>query len=204
MDKELFIIKEKLKDKKPTAIGVKSAYSIFMPLIKQKGKIHLLFEKRSMNLRNQPGEISFPGGKIEKGESPRDAAIRETCEELLIKKTDLTIISKGDFLVNPNLAIIYSFIGTINLDFASINASKDEVESIFTVPLEFFINNKAKTYKMKVDVKRDESFPYDLIPGGKNYKWKRGLEEVNFYIYENHVIWGFTAKMVRQFIENVF
>lgn len=57
----------------------------------------IFFLKKGLKLKNQPGEISFPGGGIERGENSRDAAIRETCEELLLNKRDLSIIGKGDF-----------------------------------------------------------------------------------------------------------
>ena len=74
MDRELFTIKEKFRHKKPRAIDVKNAYSVLIPLIKRDNEVHILFEKRALSLKNQPGEISFPGGGIERGENSRDAA----------------------------------------------------------------------------------------------------------------------------------
>ena len=204
MDRELFTIKEKFRHKKPRAIDVRNAYSVLIPLIKRDNEVHILFEKRALSLKNQPGEISFPGGGIERGENSRDAAIRETCEELLINKRDLSIIGKGDFLVNPYLAIIYSYVGILNIEFDAISPSKEEVESIFTIPLDFFKINKPKSYKTKINLIREDSFPYELIPNGRNYKWKRAEGEMDFYVYKDIVIWGFTAKMLRNFIKNVY
>lgn len=156
-----------------------------------------------MTLRNQPGEISFPGGRIEKNETPWEAAIRETCEELLIEEKDLEIYSEGDFLVNPYAAIIYSFIGEIKKDFYEIIPSKAEVESIFTVPLSFFMETEPKAYSINLKVNRSDDFPYHLIPNGRDYKFKRGREEVLFYQYKGQIIWGFTAKMARRFVERI-
>lgn len=204
MDRELFTIKEKFRHKKPRAIDVRSAYSVLIPLIKRDNEVHILFEKRALSLKNQPGEISFPGGGIERGENSRDAAIRETCEELLINKRDLSIIGKGDFLVNPYSVIIYSYVGILNIAFDAISPSKEEVESIFTIPLDFFKINKPKSYKTKINLIREDSFPYELIPNGRNYKWKRAEGEMDFYVYKDIVIWGFTAKMLRNFIKNVY
>ena len=204
MDRELFTIKEKFRHKKPRAIDVRNAYSVLIPLIKRDNEVHILFEKRALSLKNQPGEISFPGGGIERGENSRDAAIRETCEELLINKRDLAIIGKGDFLVNPYSAIIYSYVGILNIEFDAISPSKEEVESIFTIPLDFFKINKPKSYKTKINLIREDSFPYELIPNGRNYKWKRAEGEMDFYVYKDIVIWGFTAKMLRNFIKNVY
>ncbi|MBM7550303.1 NUDIX hydrolase [Peptoniphilus gorbachii] len=202
-DFDLMKIKAKLQKKSPLPVDVKNRFSVMIPLIKRKGEIHLLFEKRALTLRNQPGEISFPGGRIEKNESPWDAAIRETCEELLIEEKDLEIYSEGDFLVNPYAAIIYSFIGEIKKDFFEITPSKAEVESIFTVPLKFFMETEPKAYSINLKVNRSDDFPYHLIPNGKNYKFKRGREEVLFYQYKGEIIWGFTAKMARRFIERI-
>ena len=202
-DFDLMKIKAKLQKKSPLPVDVKNRFSVMIPLIKRKGEIHLLFEKRALTLRNQPGEISFPGGRIEKNESPWDAAIRETCEELLIEEKNLEIYSEGDFLVNPYAAIIYSFIGEIKKDFYEITPSKAEVESIFTVPLSFFMETEPKSYSINLKVNRSDDFPYHLIPNGKNYKFKRGREEVLFYQYKGQIIWGFTAKMARRFIERI-
>lgn len=202
-DFDLMKIKAKLQKKSPLPVDVKNRFSVMIPLIKRKGEIHLLFEKRALTLRNQPGEISFPGGRIEKNESPWDAAIRETCEELLIEEKDLEIYSEGDFLVNPYAAIIYSFIGEIKKDFYEITPSKAEVESIFTVPLSFFMENEPKAYSINLNVNRSDDFPYHLIPNGRDYKFKRGREEVLFYEYKGQIIWGFTAKMARRFIERI-
>lgn len=202
-DFDLMKIKAKLQKKSPLPVDVKNRFSVMIPLIKSKGEIHLLFEKRALTLRNQPGEISFPGGRIEKNESPWDAAIRETCEELLIEEKDLEIYSEGDFLVNPYAAIIYSFIGEIKKDFYEITPSKAEVESIFTVPLSFFMETEPKSYSINLKVNRSDDFPYHLIPNGRDYKFKRGREEVLFYEYKGEIIWGFTAKMARRFIERI-
>lgn len=202
-DLNLRKIKAKVQGRKPLPVHVKNRFSVMIPLIKRDGEIHLLFEKRALTLRNQPGEISFPGGRIEKGESPREAAVRETAEELLISEREIEIYSEGDFVVNPYAAIIYTFVGEIKKDFDKISPSEDEVEKVFTVPLSYFLKTKPKSYKINLRVERNKEFPYHLIPNGVNYKFKRGREEVLFYEYEDEIIWGFTAKMARRFVENL-
>lgn len=202
-DLNLEKIKAKVQEIKPMPVDVKNRFSVMIPLIKRDGEIHLIFEERAFTLRNQPGEISFPGGRIEKNETPWDAALRETCEELLIEENDLEIYSEGDFLVNPYAAIIYTFIGEIKKDFFEISPSKAEVESIFTVPLSFFMETEPKSYTINLKVNRSEDFPYHLIPNSENYKFKRGKEEVLFYDYKGQIIWGFTAKMARRFVERI-
>lgn len=203
MEFDLHKIKRRLKKTEPKPIDVAHKFSVFIPLIKVDGKTHLLYEKRAISLRNQPGEISFPGGRIEVGESPREAAIRETCEELLLKKNEIEIYSESDYLINPYSAIIYSFIGEIKKDFDKIKPSKDEVDEAFLVPLDFFFENKPKVYLNRLAYERAADFPYDLIPNGKNYKFKSGQEETLFYQYEDKIIWGFTAKITKNFIDKI-
>lgn len=202
-DLNLEKIKAKVQAIKPMPVDVKNRYSVMIPLIKRDGEIHLLFEERAFTLRNQPGEISFPGGRIEEGESPMEAALRETSEELLITEDEMEIYSEGDFVVNPYAAIIHTFIGEIKKDFDEIIPSSDEVEKVFTVPLSYFLETKPRSYKIDLKVERNEEFPYHLIPNGVNYKFKRGREEVLFYEYDGHIIWGFTAKMARRFVEKL-
>lgn len=202
-DLNLEKIKAKVQEIKPMPIDVKNRFSVMIPLIKRNGEIHLLFEERAFTLRNQPGEISFPGGRIEEGEGPRDAALRETSEELLISEDEIEIYSEGDFVVNPYAAIIHSFIGEIKRDFDKISPSRDEVEKVFTIPLSYFLETKPRSYKIDLKVERNEDFPYHLIPNGVNYKFRRGREEVLFYEYDGKIIWGFTAKMARRFVEKL-
>lgn len=203
MSIDLKEIKKKIQSSEAQPVDIKSKFSVLIPLIEVDGKISILYEQRAETLRNQPGEISFPGGKIEKGESPKEAAIRETYEELLIDKKEIEVYSDSDYLINPSSAIIYSFVGEIKHDFYKIKPSTDEVKEIFTVPLEFFLNNEPERYISRISYIRDENFPYELIPNGKNYKFKKGKSDILFYKYENRIIWGFTAKMTKNFINKL-
>jgi len=45
------------------------------------------------------------------------------------------------------------------------------------------------------------NFPYHLIRGGENYKFHKGKLQQLFYQYEEYVIWGFTALMVKRFVD---
>ncbi|SHH11564.1 ADP-ribose pyrophosphatase YjhB, NUDIX family [Anaerosphaera aminiphila DSM 21120] len=196
-------VKDKLKGQKPRPIDVKNNYSVFIPFIEIDGKYHILYEVRAKTLRNQPGEISFPGGRIERGESCVKAAVRETSEELLIPERKIEVFSKGDFLVNPYYSVLYSVIGRINVNYEKIVPSEAEVDSIFTVPLDYLLNTEPKSYDLELSVKNNKEFPYGLIPNGKDYKFKRGRENVLFYEYEGKIIWGFTAKMTQNLIKKI-
>ena len=171
-------------------------YSIFIPLVEVDGQEALLFEKRSSELRRQPGEISFPGGAIEEGESPEEAALRESMEELKLSKNHLDLYGEMDYLVGRDGFIIRAFVGRIKgIAWEDIQPNPQEVDHVFAVPLAYFLENPPKSYALKTQVQPQGAFPYESIPGGKNYPWTGMNERIYFYYWKEYIIWGLTAKM---------
>jgi peroxisomal coenzyme A diphosphatase NUDT7 len=201
MEKDFVI--SKLKSHIPTFLGSENfaKFAVLLPLVYKDGEIHILFEVRSLKLRRQPGEICFPGGRVDKEDKDeKAAAIRETIEELRIKKEDITNVFPLNFLFSPFGMIVYPFAGFIHNP-EQVIPNPAEVEEVFTVPISFFINNQPKIFKVDFKAEPEENFPYDLIIGGENYNWRtRHLEEY-FYLYEGRVIWGLTARILAHFIE---
>ena len=195
-------LKNKLENYKPYINGYKNMKraSVLIPIVKKDNSHYILFELRSKNLKTQPNEISFPGGKIENNESPLDAVIRETCEELGTYKENLNIISPLDLLITPGNMIIHPFVGYIN-DIDTLNINKDEVDHIFLVPVSYLLKHDPSLYDNEVQVIPNENFPYDIIPNKKNYKFATSNYRVLFYKYKDYVIWGITAKILENFLE---
>ncbi|MFC0302362.1 NUDIX hydrolase [Virgibacillus soli] len=173
--------------------------AVLIPLIDIDNKTHILFEVRSMTLRSQPGDICFPGGRMDAtDESPKHTAIRETSEELGIEQNHVTDVIPLDYYVGEQ-RIIYPFIGTIKHP-EQITPFSGEVAEIFTVPLDFFLTTKPKKYNVHFEVVPEENFPFDQIVGGKDYNWHVQHIEELFYEYEGRVIWGLTAKILTHFL----
>lgn len=197
-------IQSKLLKRVPRILGEKSFqhYAIFVPLIERDDETHILFEVRAHHLRRQPGEICFPGGKVDKQDSSvRVAAIRETREELKVTNDVIEDVFPLDYIVSPYKTMFHLFAGTLTASFETIHPNKDEVAEIFTVPVSFFQHTKPKAYQVDLIPKPANDFPYNLIPGGENYHWQvRGFEEL-FYEYEGRIIWGLTAEIVHHFTE---
>lgn len=168
--------------------------AVLIPLIKKDGKYHILFEIRSNNLSHQPGEICFPGGNRESLETSLQTAVRETCEELLVSESDIQVYGSLDYFLSPAGMRIDVYLGELRN--YNRQYSIDEVSDIFMVPLEFFQNTLPKRYYNNVQMQPEHDFPFDKIPGGRNYPWAKGKYEVLFYEYENHIIWGITAKIL--------
>ncbi|MDD4726437.1 MAG: CoA pyrophosphatase [Tissierellia bacterium] len=186
----------------PKPIDHEKKYSILVALIENNGQWEIIYELRAKTLNKQPGEVSFPGGEVETGETFKHAALRETMEELLIEEDNISIIGELDYLVANENMIIHCFLGVIKgVNLNEIKPNKDEVDHLFTVPLEFLLNNEPDRYELDIQTLENEEFPYNLIPNGKKYKFRRGKHQVLFYKYKNYIIWGFTAKMTKNFVD---
>lgn len=175
--------------------------AVLLPLVEEDGKIGILFEVRAKTLAFQPGEICFPGGRIEEDELDYEqTAWRECSEELGLEKPYLEIIGALNPLVSPMGMEVYPYLGLIK-DVSKVKPSAQEVESAFVVPLEFFYNTEPRVTMSEVGTRSANDFPTDLIP---NYprEWKlRSKYKVYFYVYGGHVIWGLTAHILRLFLE---
>lgn len=188
----------KLQERQPQVLGTYNTYAVLLPLVQIDGETHILFEVRSNTMRTQPGEICFPGGRKDPVDfSTQDTAIRETCEELGITPTDITVFAPLDYVVSPK-RLIYPYIGEIRK--TSFRLNKQEVDSIFTVPLSYLLENEPETHTIHYKVELEQSFPVHFLPGGKNYRWRAPVKEQYFYVYEDYVIWGLTAKILNHFL----
>lgn len=192
----------KIKYRTPKPMDIKREYSVLIPIIENNGKLEIIYELRSKKLNSQPGEISFPGGEVEYGESYEEAAIRETIEELNINRDNINLIGELDYFISYANITIHCFLATISgVNVDKIVPNLDEVDHIFTVPLDFFLENEPDIYYLNLQTVLNDEFPYNLIPNGRDYNWRSGKHSVMFYNYEEYSIWGFTAKMTKQLID---
>ena len=195
-------IKSKIKDIKPYINGWERMRrsAVIIPVIKINEEVQVLFEVRSRKLNSQPGDICFPGGRIDKGETPKEAALREISEELGI--SNIEIVNELDTVVRYDGIIIHPFVGIIN-DVKEININGDEVDHVFFVPLDYLINHKYLEVNSTIKIDRPKDFPYDLIVNKENYKFREAGYRSLFYKYEDYNIWGITAEMLQDFLDDL-
>ena len=183
-------------------MGFEKNFAIFIPILLPKFnpscsllEPHVLFEIRSSSLRHQPSEICFPGGKIEHGESAEAAAIRETCEELLLYRKQLDVLTAVNLITTPTNRILQPYIGLLKQ--YEFSFSKEEVESVFLVPLSFFQNQEPELHYNHITITPSNDFPMEKMPNKKDYQFETGTYPVPFYEYEGHIIWGLTARIIK-------
>ncbi|HET7628737.1 MAG TPA: CoA pyrophosphatase [Bacillales bacterium] len=191
---------KRLKNHERNILGHETAVrsAVLIPLVKKNGEWHVLFEVRSQLLKRQPGEICFPGGKVEKEESDAAAAVRETCEELRIQPAALEVLGSLDILVQSPFFFVYPYVGVIE-DPAEIDPN-EEVEEVFTVPISWLAEQEPELHYLEMKIEPDQNFPFDLIPNGENYNWRRQRKPEYFYRYGDYVIWGLTARILVHFL----
>ena len=191
-------IKEKMAGRKPGVIGDRKEVAVLIPLVEREDGLHLLFEKRSGNIK-QPGDTCFPGGRIEAGESITECALRETAEEIGI--TDVEVIGQFDSILEVNRITMHTVVGIVpdvSLIYSRLNS--DEVADIFTVPLDFFVSTKPMSHTVRI-TQDTADFPYEETGIQKDYKWRVGQQEIFIYHYEDRIIWGLTARIAKWFAD---
>jgi 8-oxo-dGTP pyrophosphatase MutT (NUDIX family) len=175
--------------------------AVLLPLRKQGDTIEILFEKRAAHLKKQPGDVCFPGGRVEEGDQhPAQTAVRETCEELGIAPDQVQLIAPLDVLVTNYHGHIYPYVGLIDHE-ARLNPNYEEVEKIFAVPLTFFLETEPERYDVTLAVQPPEDFPFERIVMGRKYRFRKSTIPEYFFTYQNDVIWGMTARILVHFVQ---
>ncbi len=196
---------KKLMSNLPLTPGImgRSLYfnsAVLIPLVKIKREYFILFQKRAKYIR-QGGDICFPGGAYEElDKNFEQTALRETKEELGIKKKHIKIIGKLDTYVAPIGAIIEPIIGILKKStLKKIIIDKNEVEKTILIPLKFFENYKAKIYTLKHEIhpfsidengNKEIHLPVDELKLPQTYQksWGNKSHKVWVYKYKNNVL----------------
>ncbi len=154
--------------------------AVLVPLFLRAGVPHLLFTKRPSTLRTHAGQISFPGGRRDREDpTPLHTALRETEEELGIDRTGIQVLGLLDEIPTLTEFRIAPFVGVIPGD-GRYRPSVEEIDEIIEVPV---------THLLTLAGPRIEQHPVR----GK-------LRDVYYYDYGKHVIWGATARILRDLL----
>lgn len=195
-------IRQIYKDRTPRAIGKHSWFSVLVPLVIRDGELCLLYEVRAEHMKRQPGEICFPGGQVEDGESYQECAVRETVEELGIRREDIQIIRQMDVLYTYSNFTMFPFLGTIKEEALNrLHCNPDEVKETFLVSLASLMEHEPLLYSMQVKPVVPEDFPYEKIRFPEGYQWRTGETEVPVYEFGDRVIWGLTGRITRSLVD---
>lgn len=201
MTGELKALAERFGNHEPGLLGAKQSYAVLCPLVERPDGLHLLYEVRAAGLR-QGGEVCFPGGRMEPGESPEGCAIRETEEELSIPGQEVRVLGTPDFICNQRGFLLRPVLGLVSPGgFARMTPSPAEVAETFTVPLEFFRKTPPEVWEYRLLPQAPKGFPYEAVGIARDYPWADGRVEVPVWYYEGRVVWGMTARITKSLID---
>ena len=155
--------------------------AVLVPLFKKGDGCHLLFTKRSDQVKHHKGEISFPGGVVDEEDLELiSTALREADEEIGLKKSDVQILGILDDIVTITQFIVTPIVGLFPYPYP-FKVSEVEIAELIEVPLSSLLREKSFSEK-------------EIIRGGQK-------EIVYAYQYEKHIIWGATARILKQFLD---
>ena len=157
-------------------VSLRSA-SVLIGLVERQGRLQVILTKRAAHLKHHPGQISFPGGKVEPSDpNAHFTALREAEEEIGLRYDEVNIIGHL-----PDLLTISRFQVTPVIAFVDPNyqpkLDKNEVDYLFEVPLEFLAHTaNMTTHRFNIN--------------GSNHR-------VLAIPYQSHFIWGVTAQIIQ-------
>jgi 8-oxo-dGTP pyrophosphatase MutT (NUDIX family) len=140
----------------------------------------VVLTRRSSRLHHHRGEISFPGGGIDPGESPAEAALREADEEVALDPSLVTLVGELDHIATlASRNVIVPVVGTLSRR-PTLVAAELEVERILFVPLVEFLS---------AEVYREERWgepPLDRV--------------IHFFHLDDETVWGATGRILLQLL----
>jgi 8-oxo-dGTP pyrophosphatase MutT (NUDIX family) len=155
--------------------------AVLVPLFQKGEECHLLFTKRSDQVKYHKGEISFPGGVVDEEDAELEkTALREAFEEIGLKEEDVQIIGVLDDIVTITEFIVTPIVGLFSYPYP-FKVSEVEIAELIEVPLASLLAEDCFSER-------------EIFRGDRK-------EVVYAYQYGNHVIWGATARILNQFLD---
>ena len=203
MSTEIETLRERFRNHTPGLMDAQRAYAVLCPLIDAPDGPELLFEVRAAGIR-QGGEVCFPGGRMEPGETPLECALRETEEELSIPRDYITPLGRMDFICNQRGFLLHPVPGLLQAEgLRYLQASAAEVSETFTAPLSFFRETPPELYAYELAPRPPAGFPYDKVGVASDYPWAPGKVQAPVWYWRGHAIWGMTARITAYLVRGL-
>ncbi|CAD6194406.1 unnamed protein product [Caenorhabditis auriculariae] len=172
----------------------KSTMAVLLPLVEVKGRPSILLTKRSVHLRSHRGEVCFPGGRGEAGETPEQTALRETTEEIGLSEDNVEVWGLLRGVVTQQLdSSVTPMVGWIREETAlsNLTVNADEVQAVFSIPLDEIVRNVRCTRFINPKLKY-------CLPVFPTTEFTVHFNAPNEYLHREQRVWGLSAVMLHQ------
>ena len=153
--------------------------AVLVPLFVRDGALRIVLTRRTETVEHHRGQISFPGGAEEEtDESAFATAVRETEEELGIPAADIRLLGSLSPLATVSDFFVEPFVGAIPYPHV-LRPAEAEIAEVIDAPIAALMDPKILERR--------------LLPGRE--------EPTLFFHYGKHVIWGATARMLKELLD---
>ena len=154
--------------------------AVLIPLVWHGHEWHLLFTRRTDTVESHKGQVSFPGGACDEGETtPEQTALREAEEEIGIHPGNVKMLGRLSNLITITYFRVTPVIGVVKWP-AVFRVGEHEVARIFTIPLAWLANSSNR-------------WEFEM-PG-------RTRSLIAYHPYDGELLWGATARMTVDFLK---
>jgi 8-oxo-dGTP pyrophosphatase MutT (NUDIX family) len=153
--------------------------AVLVPLVFFQNEWHVLYTRRTDRVESHKGQVSFPGGACDEGETtPEETALREADEEIGIDPKDVKVIGRLSRMVTISKFKVTPVVGVIPFPYA-FKTSGAEVARVFTMPLLWLAN-------------RNNYWEFSMPGSGRTL--------IAYHPYDGELLWGATARMTINFL----
>jgi len=153
--------------------------AVLLGLVERPDGLHVILTERAAHLKDHPGQVSFPGGRIEASDDgPVAAALREAEEEVRLRPDQVSVAGCLPEILTGTGFLITPVVGFVVPEFRAI-PDRTEVADVFEVPLEFLLRE-------------------DSVRTSTRERFGTTLRMYEFD-YAGHHVWGATATILRNF-----
>jgi 8-oxo-dGTP pyrophosphatase MutT (NUDIX family) len=154
--------------------------AVLIPLVWYDEQWHLLFTRRTDTVESHKGQVSFPGGGCDEGETtPEQTALREADEEIGLQPNDVRVLGRLPNLITITYFRVTPVVGVVKWP-AVFRVGAHEVARIFTIPLAWLANPSNR-------------WQFEM-PG-------RSRSLIAYHPYDGELLWGATARMTTDFLK---
>jgi len=156
--------------------------AVLVPLTLYENEWHILYTRRTDKVESHKGQVSFPGGASDDGETtPEQTALREAEEEIGLRPADVKLLGRLSQLITVSSFRVSPIVGVIPWPYA-FRVAGVEVARVFTIPLAWLAD--------------------------RNNYWEFSLREsdrslIAYHPFDGELLWGATARMTVNFLKTL-